>query len=289
MDLDLDKEFSLLIASLNLHSSWYVRALVNNEPAVLVVDSGAGVTMLDISLLETFHLSKNNLVKDQQVYRSVDGRIFDSLGKAEVTLRIGAVYTKWTVVFADLKSGCGLLGMDFLEKHECVFYLSSGSLNVLGHDVPLHKPEPYRGCRVSLVEAVQIQPRTYAMVPGRLDKPWDKCPVGVASWLQPSTFLAGTDGENGIRVIPGVIDPSIGTVSVLLINSSDRPYKLKGDTLLGIACPTFCDSVSTTPKSAPEPPEYHNDGECGVLPEHLSHLLDSVNGLTEMETVKVRL
>ena len=100
--------------------------------------------------------------------------------------------------------------------------------------------------------------------------------------------MTGTDGENGIRVIPGVIDPSIGTVSVLLINSSDRPYKMNGDTLLGIACPTFCNSVSTTPKSAPELSEYHNDEECGVLPEHLSHLLDSVNGLTEMETVKVR-
>ena len=151
----MDRKYTTIIASLELKSSWHARAIVNGIPVILLVDSGAGTTIVDSSILRKIGLNESDLSADSETYRTANGEVFRSLGKAEVTLVVDSVETTRTVVFANLGSEYGLLGMDYLEHYDCVLHFSSGQLQVAGHEVQLHKPSKLPGCRVSLIDDTQ--------------------------------------------------------------------------------------------------------------------------------------
>ena len=102
--MDTDREFTTIIASLELKSSWHARAFVNGTPVILMVDSGAGTTILDVSFLHKMGLSETDLSTDSETYRTANGELFQSLRKLDVTLVIDSIETKRTVVFAKLGS-----------------------------------------------------------------------------------------------------------------------------------------------------------------------------------------
>ena len=131
-DLGLDDDFSILIGALGLQCSWYARAFVNVIPVVLLVDSGAGTTILDESIFSKLGFSESDLAVYRRDYRAANGGSF-SVGSCEVSLAVDSVLTRRSVIFADLGSEFGLLGMDYLEQFDCVLHCSSGSLNVAGH------------------------------------------------------------------------------------------------------------------------------------------------------------
>ena len=168
-DLGLDDDFSVLIGALGLQCSWYARAFVNGIPVVLLVDSGAGTTILDKLILSKLGLSESDLAVDRRDYRTANGGRFSSLGSCEVSLAVDSVLTRRSVVFADLGSEFWLLGMDYLKQFDCVLHCSSGSLNVAGHEVQLHEPMPVPCCRVELVEEVVLEPRSCSKVCGKLN------------------------------------------------------------------------------------------------------------------------
>ena len=279
--MDTDREFTTIIASLELKSSWHARAFVNGTPVILMVDSGAGTTILDVSFLHKMGLSETDLSTDSETYRTANGELFQSLGKLDVTLVIDSIETRRTVVFAKLGSEYGLLGMDYLEQYDCVLHFSSGQLEVAGREVALHKPCKVPGCRVSLADDARIPPRSYSVLQGNLAKSWSQDDSPVTAFVEPSPARVVSDG---LHMLPGYIDVYKSLVPLMVVNTSDRHVKLKKGTLLGIAHPSAEVPVSASSLSSDNitsPVEM-------TLPGHLECLVPSDSGLTESQTTAVK-
>ena len=280
----MDQNFTTSIASLQIGSGWYAHALVNGTPITLLVDSGAGTTILDSSALERMGYTRNDLTVDKETYRTANGEVFESMGKLDVDLCIDSVRTRRTVVFAELGSEYGLLGMDYLQQYDCVIHFASGQLCVAGKDVQLHnKPERLPGCRVSLVDDCCVPPRSYLLLQGKLSKPWSEDGSRVTALVEPSVSLPESSGN--VRMLPGIVDIDTSLVRVLAVNVGDEHFKLNKGTFLGIAHPTVGEIVNV---SSTEEPASLQTSDPTSLPSHLECLIPTATDLTEDQLASVR-
>ncbi|KAK3598269.1 hypothetical protein CHS0354_022586 [Potamilus streckersoni] len=91
-------------------------------------------------------------------------------GKAEVEIMLGTHTFTHEVLLADIQQD-GILGIDFLRKHQCDPIISKAYLNVKGEKVPCYMKSDEKKmmcCRIASTENVEILPETEVVVNGPL-------------------------------------------------------------------------------------------------------------------------
>ena len=133
----------------------------------ITIDTGSNISIVRPDVLPESEIQPIN-----QCIRTVTGEKAPIRGKGNLRLRIGSteivhpirigsteiVHPTW---IADIQDEC-ILGLDFLEPHECLVNLRNGTLQVGEEEIPLQKPAvvtTLTPCRAVLETTVILPPQ----------------------------------------------------------------------------------------------------------------------------------
>ena len=259
----------------NDDDGYFVSANVNEKPVTLLCDSGANVSILNSSLLNTWGNSMTpNLipVNVNTMLLTVTGDRKPFEGKALVQIRLGKCTFQHEFLFADITQD-GILGIDFMIKNKCDLMISRSCLKVKGEEIPCHMSNGIQPtcCRVALVENVSIPAESEIIVAG---KPLDKLDRGRLGIVEPSLkFVQNT----GILVAKVLIDPKLGSIPLRLANFSKEPITVHKDMVTAVLEPV--DSVGNESENVSRVCQLNETTETSnQLPEHLVPLLERSSG-----------
>ena len=120
----------------NDNDGYFVHANVNGKPMHLLCDSGASVTILKGSLLNTGGKRLEPcLTPIKTPLLMVTGEKISCEGKAVVQIHLGKQTFQHEVYFADITLD-GIIGIDLMTKNGCDLMLSRTCLKVKGEEIP---------------------------------------------------------------------------------------------------------------------------------------------------------
>ena len=160
----------------------YLNVKIESLQSSFLIDTGASRSLVSRKLYERLSkkviLSKNKLPKLQLA----DGTSLETYGVITVPLLVGPVAVKQDLIVADI-SDAGILGLDFLEEHQCSLDMKSSELEVAGVRVACGKGSPIvEAGRVKCTLSVTVPPVTEKLVWACVENP----PCGDKYLVEPS-------------------------------------------------------------------------------------------------------
>ena len=135
----------------------------------LTVDTGSNISIVHPEVLQR----STNHVTIQPVgsqLRTVTGETAPILGRTTVHLTVGTFQTKQEMWVAKIADEC-ILGLDFLQQHDCQVDLKEGVLHIGDEEVPLQQPRATEPTcyRCYSTTSVTIPPNSEMIVPAKVE------------------------------------------------------------------------------------------------------------------------
>lgn len=233
-----------------------------------------------------------------------DGTPLETLGCVLAPIELGGVKVEHGVIVAAIKDP-GILGLDFLKKHNCQVDLGTGSLTIMGQQVSGVGISATRVHKVSVQDEWLVPGRSEVIVPGFTD-----------TCLEVSEILVGAsfpfEEKHQLKVAATLSDCSDGQVEVpvRILNPNDEDVLIHRGTVVGQAeavkevvsiLQTEKENVEalrkveiqqckTNESSRPDDSIGHinSEGHLDVkIPDHLANLYESgCENLTESERIQ---
>lgn len=226
-------------------SAVYVLGQVGGQQVEMLVDTGSAVTLVHQRLMNKVH-EKVELHKVSGPVVSANGQPLDIRGTCDMHIRLQGVDVIHPVLVAgDVTQDC-LLGMDFLDKHECKINFADKTLHIGGEVAGLvSKKGRVDVFKLSLAETVVVPGRHEIIMPAVLKG--DGCSADVAGIVEPSP---GFTEQHDLLLARIIAQPKGNMVPVRLVNPSPTPVTLYENTSLGTFCQLEKDAVKPA-KPAP--------------------------------------
>ena len=175
----------------------------------ITIDTGSNISIVRPDVLP--EKKQSEIQPINQCIRTVTGEKAPIRGKGNLRLRIGSVeivhpirigsteivHPTW---IADIQDEC-ILGLDFLEPHECLVNLRNGTLQVGEEEIPMQKPAvvtTLTPCRAVLETTVILPPQSECVVPAKMDGQWKHKP----RW---GIMEAGTRNKEAESALEGLL------------------------------------------------------------------------------------
>ena len=131
------------------------------------MDTGATDTILSSTVYHSIPSEKRPVLRKSKV-RNADGSPMDILGSATVELRVGRSVCSTEVMFANIGSIDGMLGMDFLLATKANLDLRKMELSLNGEDLKFVNHQGRKLCRrVTVEKTTKVGPGQEMLVRGR--------------------------------------------------------------------------------------------------------------------------
>ena len=201
----------------------------------MTVDTGSNVSIVRPDVI---HRSSTMPVIEpvNTCLRTVTGETAPIQGRAQLQIEIGSYSVPHEMWVANISDEC-ILGLDFLEQHECQVDLKTNALLIGGEEIPLQKPTTatITCCRVIAKEPVRIPPRAEMVIPGRVDTQT----AGEWGLLEPE---GAAPSSRGLLVGKTLVNLQHGVIPVRILNLSFKEQRIKRGTELG-RCETMLEGV----------------------------------------------
>lgn len=259
----------------------YVEVYFEMKVVKCLVDTGANITIISPGIYSDIRGSaRPSLEKTGEKMFMADGQSRPLAGCSTFSMKVGNFVTSHPVWVADIGVD-GILGCDFLVKHECQLNMGSESLKIGNEIVPcIRRNTPTKVvCRVSVTETVSISPGQEIIVPGRLDY---RMNGETQALVEPcERFMK----KHSVMVAKSVVNPQGGVVPVRMINLESTPITVYKGTTAAQCEPVeevVSEGLTESKSSAAEKKE-----DSG-LPEHIDPLFQSsVSSLDEGQRTQV--
>ena len=193
------------------------------------IDTGSNVTIVRPDILQASGSRVEAIVGQ---IRTVTGEMTPIQAKGLIELSIGNLKTQHEIWVADVYDEC-ILGMDFLQKHECLIDLKKKILQVRNEEIPLIKCRRSTMpscCQVVSKTAVTLLPQSQVVIPAKVQD------------TKPKVFLENpTDSSTKLDqpnlVCRALVDVEHPTVPVHMMNLSLEPQTIKKRTHLTSCLP----------------------------------------------------
>ena len=231
----LSHDFSNDIACMDYtgQSTSFIRGVVEGTEVLMLVDSGASVSLISADFRMSVPALRNRPLKNNYIdSRAVNGQKLDTLGTSEITFRLGP--TCWQHTFHVLREStqCVLLGLDFLAKNHALLDLGRGVLQLWDVSVPLLQGGELvpSCCNVSLADVMTIPPLSEALVPVNILTPTgaSQPAADFQGYLEPN--IPETTGLVVARTVSSVRN---GVTSARILNPTGEAVELRQGLHLG--------------------------------------------------------
>ena len=142
---------------------------VEGRTCQITIDTGSNISIVRPDMIPEQKQSEIQPVN--QCIRTVTGEKAPIRGKGKLHLRIGSTEILHPTWIADIQDEC-ILGLDFLEPHECLVNLKNGTLQIGEEEIPLQKPASVgslTSCRAVLETTVILPPQSECVVSAKVD------------------------------------------------------------------------------------------------------------------------
>ena len=246
----LSHDFSNDIACMDYtgQSTSFIRGVVEGTEVLMLVDSGASVSLISADFRMSVPALRNRPLKKNYIdSRAVNGQKLDTLGTSEITFRLGP--TCWQHTFHVLREStqCVLVGLDFLAKNHALLDLGRGVLQLWDVSVPLLQGGELvpSCCNVSLADVMTIPPLSEALVPVNILTP--------AGASQPAADFQGYLEPNipettGLVVARTVSSVRNGVTSARILNPTGEAVELRQGLHLGEFYPVGKGDILVPPR-----------------------------------------
>ena len=250
---------------------------MDGQPCEITVDTGSNISIVRPDILSEEQRERVRPVNCS--LRTVTGEKAPIHGRSKLHLEIGTMKLPHELWIADIHDEC-ILGLDFLQRHDCQVNLKGGSLIIGEEEVPLKQSTPItpRCRKVTLTEGVCLPPLTEMVVPVRMERD-----VLFSSWglLEPVDVPRFCEG---VLVARTLVDLREDRVPLRVMNLTEQEQRLdKGTQLANCVSVASIENASSVVARRVE--------KCQVpvtLPPHLKDLYDrSVAGLDGDESTRI--
>ena len=144
-----------------LEDGYFVAGCIHDKSFAFLVDTGSCCTILSKTLLENWPAdTRPDLTPVNLHLVTATGESSPFIGKAEVEITLGNQKLLHDVLFADVKND-GIIGMDFLTKHQCDMFLSKNHLLLNGEKIPCFRSSVDAipsCCRIAVTKTIEVPP-----------------------------------------------------------------------------------------------------------------------------------
>ena len=209
--------------------------VIEGSPCQVTVDMGSNISIVRPDVL--WRSGKEAVIHPvQSRLRTVTGETAPIQGRGRLQLTVGTYQTSHEMWVAEIADEC-ILGLDFLQCHDCQVNLKEGVLHIGNEEVPLQKPsisEPacYRCCAKT---SVTIPPLSEIIVPACVDGEW-KADSSRWAILQPEKAILP---RTGVLIGKTLVDLQRGDIPVRMLNLSREPQRIKRGTSLATCEPVL--------------------------------------------------
>ena len=206
----------------------YLNVRIESLQSSFLIDTGASRSLVSRKLYDRLSkkvtLSKNKLPKLQLA----DGTSLETYGVITVPLLVGPVAVKQDLIVADI-SDVGILGLDFLEEHQCSLDMKSSELEVAGIRIACGKGSPIVEVgRVKCAISVTVPPATEKLIWASVENP----PSGDEYLVEPSE---GFEESSSLKVAASLHCPGQDMIRVRVMNPLSEVIQVHEGQTLGFA------------------------------------------------------
>ena len=164
--------------SINNVSSYVLSCNVHGVPMSFLIDTGAGVSLLDKEAWDRIKSKAGdlNLVSNHRLV-GVDGIPLKVLGSVIAPLSVSGFNFSHKFIVAEGLTTDAIMGLDFLESNKCVLDLAKGKIIIADQSVALvpNSPSLHTGCcsSVMLSQNCVVPPRSEMEIVAHLDSKED--------------------------------------------------------------------------------------------------------------------
>ena len=273
---------SLKISTALGGTCWYAKGEVTSSEINWLVDTGATTNVLDHQTYLDLPISSHFPLKPvDAMFHAADGNPLNIYGEIKLPVKFDHTTIALRAIVADLGGIQGILGMSFLEKHNCTLDLSGGHIVSPKFVLNLYKLENTSFSSLHLQETVCIPPGYSKIAMACLETVTTWPSEETEGLLEPEPSL-GAAGLLVPRALVGVQpDTSVG---IAITNVGEEEITLAPGLRLGSLL-SICD-VTVCPIS--QSCDLETTSASTKLPDHLQPLLNNVSPkLNEQETQEV--
>ena len=218
-----DKKVNIL----NSKPGWYLEVVINEKPIDFLVDTGSSLTVVDDSVYQKISECMDvPIAKTDLEVSCADGHPFELLGEINVEMKINELEISQNVAVATLGENCGVLGLDFLENHDCVLFPVKGKLKLGSKMIKLHRRGSNRCCRLVANKSVIVPPKQAMFVKGRVKNRGCQTALNVGLIEPSANFIK----QSNLLVDRVIVERNESKPSLLMINLGNCPVRIRAGT-----------------------------------------------------------
>ena len=214
--------------------SWVLPVKINGVPTHALIDTGAGCCLLSKAVFEAMPKSRYPIKHRPRDLHAVGGLSLKTIGDLVCDVVVnGRQYAIDMVVSTQNESiGC-ILGMDFLQDHDCELSVRTGHLFIGGMKVSLRRESTTNSIsRIRLREDVTLPPRCEMSVSGKSEA-MTKRITSYYSCVEPSACMQ-RKAKDHILAGCAVVQTNAKNVSIPIMNTGNDTRVLRKGTVIGI-------------------------------------------------------
>ena len=262
-------------------NSLILAGCINGKTCDITIDTGSNISIVRADFLT--EEDKRHIQPVNSCLQTVTGERAPIHGRGNLVLKIGSLNMPHQMWVADIQDKC-ILGLDFLERHDCLVNIKDSSLRVGQQEFPLRKSNAQQvpSCyRVTLANHISIPPLSEAIVPVRIEGVSDAAQWGMLE-------CPASDEEDGhvdgVLIGRTLVDMQKKTTPLRVMNLTRESKVIRRGALLACCEPIV--SVVTSKSSRPpgRTPSVTRRTVLEELPSHIEPLFQRcVDSLTATE------
>ena len=227
--------------------SWVLPVTINGVQTYALLDTGAACCLLSKSVFEAMPRSLHPINSRPRDMKAVGNHTLSTIGDLVCDVTINSKHYAIDMVVSSENETIGcILGMDFLQDHDCELALKTGHLFISNMKIKLRRESATNTiARIRLESDVTLPPRPELAVSGRPEA-MTKQLTSLYSCVEPSPTMYRLAKQ---QILTGcsVVQTDARYVAVPLINTSDDTRVLRKGTVIGVMMATakVCTNDST--------------------------------------------
>lgn len=150
-------------------SCLYVNAEINSNPCKLLVDTGSPVCVISTDIFASLKVDQTELQSTNAILQTADGTQLCVKGKIKAKIKMGKAKFEQEVIVANIDELAGILGMDFLEKHDVELKIGKKVLKIKGQNIQLEKTKSNKCARVKVTNDIIIPAQSEILIESEIE------------------------------------------------------------------------------------------------------------------------